>query len=533
VLTTGDHDDLRVRDLGTHAVELARLRAWIVGAMDHERRDRERVETVIEEVVVRCRGNLEPRASTGTQDRAPVVAVLGRELCCDARTETIGVLGHHREERPRARLLALDVKRFEHDPGDAHRIAQRHDRCDHRAVAVTPQRAAGDAHRIEQLLGLDRRGFVEARRQRVDPRRLAVAGAIRDHDPTRRCERGDLRIERIELVAPTAVQDHERRSGGAAEIANVKRRVGNRHEHVASVIDSRYGSCMTIELVLEARPRDLGGGLKVGRVLPMIARRFVGPFVFLDHMGPIDEAGMSVKPHPHLHLATVTYLFDGEILHRDSVGSKQLITPGAINWMVAGRGIAHSERRPDPDATHRMHGLQIWVGLPRAHEDVAPSFQHAPASTIPVIDDRGMHASVLLGTAFGVTSPVATLSPMFYADVRLAPGSEIAVPESTDRAAYVIDGAITVDDVTVEARHMAIFTRGATVVRAERAARLVLLGGEPLDGPRYMWWNFVSSSKDRIMAAAEDWRAGRFAKIPGDEIEFVPAPDGPRFATHE
>ncbi len=165
--------------------------------------------------------------------------------------------------------------------------------------------------------------------------------------------------------------------------------------------------------MLEARPRDLGGGLKVGRVLPTVARRFVGPFLFLDHMGPIEDADLAVPPHPHLHLATVTYLFEGELLHRDSLGSEQLITPGAINWMVAGRGIAHSERPRVPHASRRMHGLQIWVGLPRAREDVPPSFVHAPSEALPSIDDRGARVRVLAGSAFGVTSPVATMSPLF------------------------------------------------------------------------------------------------------------------------
>jgi redox-sensitive bicupin YhaK (pirin superfamily) len=286
----------------------------------------------------------------------------------------------------------------------------------------------------------------------------------------------------------------------------------------------------SVELVLEARPRDLGDGLTVGRVLPAIARRFVGPFVFLDHMGPIADHAVAVRPHPHLHLATVTYLFEGELVHRDSIGSHQTITPGAINWMVAGRGIAHSERSRVPA---RMHGLQIWVGLPRAHEDTAPAFQHAPVDSLPVLDERGVHARVLLGSAFGVTSPVATLSPMFYVDAHLAAGSELAVPAGhTDRAVYVIDGEVTIDDAVLAPRHMAVLAQNATpVLRAARAARVMLLGGEPLDGPRYMWWNFVSSSRERITAAAEDWRAGRFATIPGDDVEFVPAPDGPRFAS--
>ena len=286
-------------------------------------------------------------------------------------------------------------------------------------------------------------------------------------------------------------------------------------------------------MVLEARPRDLGGGLTVGRVLPAIARRFVGPFVFLDHMGPVDDLGPGVRPHPHLNLATVTYLIDGRLLHRDSLGTTQVITPGAINWMSAGRGIAHSERPPEPGVAAPLHGLQIWVGLPRAHEDDAPFFQHAPAESLPEVDERGARMRVLLGTAFGATSPVVTRSPMFYADVHLSAGAELALPaDHVERAAYVLDGAVTAGGVEIAPRHLAVFARGGTpVVRAERATRLVVLGGEPLDGPRYIWWNFVSSSRERIVAAAEDWRAGRFPRIPGDDVEHVPAPDGPRFAS--
>jgi len=270
----------------------------------------------------------------------------------------------------------------------------------------------------------------------------------------------------------------------------------------------------------------------VGRVLPQLARRSVGPFLFLDHMGPADEGAIVVRPHPHLHLATVTYLVEGQILHRDSIGSHQLITPGAINWMVAGRGIAHSERAPVPQVVPRVHGLQLWVGLPRAHEDAEPSFQHAAADTLPTVEDRGAHVRVLAGAAFGATSPVATMSPLFYVDVRLAAGAEVAVPSGyAERAAYVLDGSVTADGVQVEPRHMAVFSRESSpVLRAERETRLVMLGGDPLDGPRYLWWNFVSSSRERIIAAAEDWRAGRYPKIPGDEIELTPAPAGPHFA---
>ena len=262
----------------------------------------------------------------------------------------------------------------------------------------------------------------------------------------------------------------------------------------------------------------------VGRVLPTLARRSVGPFLFLDHMGPTD-AELVVRPHPHLHLATVTYLFDGEIHHRDSLGSDQVIAPGAVNWMVAGRGIAHSERPTVPAAPH-LHGLQIWVGLPRSHEDTEPSFAHTPASALPSVDEHGARIRVVAGAAYGATSPVATMSPLFYVDVQLEAGAEVALPaEHAERAAYIVEGAVTVDGASIGARHMAVFARGgAPALIAEQPTRLVLLGGEPLDGPRYMWWNFVSSSKEKIDAAKEDWKQARFAIVPGDDKEFIPLP---------
>jgi redox-sensitive bicupin YhaK (pirin superfamily) len=286
-----------------------------------------------------------------------------------------------------------------------------------------------------------------------------------------------------------------------------------------------------VEVVIEARPRDLGG-FAVGRVLPTVGRRFVGPFVFLDHMGPESVDELAVRPHPHMHLATVTYLFDGEIVHRDSLGSKQTITPGAINWMSAGRGIVHSERVAKDGQKHRVHGLQMWVGLPRAAEDTEPVFVHYAADTLPVIDAGGARVRVLGGAAFGVTSPVRLASPLFYADVTLAAGAGLEIPGGfPERAAYVVDGAVEISGVRIEPRKLAVLAEGTVpVVRAEVASRLVVLGGEPLDGPRYMWWNFVSSSQDRIVEAARAWRAHEFPAVPGD-AEYTPAPDpGPRFA---
>jgi redox-sensitive bicupin YhaK (pirin superfamily) len=286
-----------------------------------------------------------------------------------------------------------------------------------------------------------------------------------------------------------------------------------------------------VEQILEARPRDLGG-FTVGRVLPQASRRFVGPFVFLDHMGPESVDELAVRPHPHLHLATVTYLFAGEIVHRDSLGSAQTISPGAINWMSAGHGISHSERIARDGTAHRVHGLQLWVGLPKAAEDTAPFFNHHPASTLPVIDRDGAHIRVLGGTAFGETSPVEIASPLFYADVALDAGATIELPAGvTDRAAYLIEGAVTIGDTAIEPKRLALFARASQpVIRATIPSRLVVLGGEPLDGPRYMWWNFVSSSKERIVEAAAAWRAGTFPKVVGD-TEVMPAPEiSPNFA---
>ncbi len=285
-----------------------------------------------------------------------------------------------------------------------------------------------------------------------------------------------------------------------------------------------------IERVIDARPRDLGG-FSVGRVLPAIGRRFVGPFVFLDHMLPVDNVDLQVRPHPHIHLATVTYLFDGEIMHRDSIGSQQLITPGAINWMTAGRGIVHSERTPLP--TGRHHGIQLWVGLPKAHEDTAPAFAHYPAQTLPVVGEDRMKARVLVGRAFGARSPVETLWPMFYVDLALEPGARVKLPGGyTERAVYVVDGSVTIEGERIDARKMAVFTGDSEpVIETDAAAHVLLLGGDPLDGPRYIWWNFVSSSPERIVEAAHAWRERTFAAIPDDNTEFIPAPDDdPRFS---
>ncbi|HTF90894.1 MAG TPA: pirin family protein [Planctomycetota bacterium] len=290
-----------------------------------------------------------------------------------------------------------------------------------------------------------------------------------------------------------------------------------------------------VEGWLPARSRPVES-LEVGRVLPARTRRMVGPFAFFDHLGPARFApgqGIDVRPHPHIGLATVTYLFSGELRHRDSLGSEQAIRPAAVNWMTAGRGIVHSERTPQRtrERESTVHGLQLWVALPRAREDGEPQFSHYPAEMLPEHEDRGTQVRVLAGEAYGLTAPVPVASPLFYVDVRLAAGSRLEVPgEYAERAAYVIEGEVSCGQATIAPRVMALFRARAPVALIARSpARLVILGGEPLDGPRFIWWNFVSSSKERIVEAARAWRDREFPPVPGDEIEFVPMSEDPRF----
>ena len=280
--------------------------------------------------------------------------------------------------------------------------------------------------------------------------------------------------------------------------------------------------------VIDARPRDLGG-FTVRRLLPSAARRMVGPFTFFDHMGPAafgPGEGMDVRPHPHVCLATVTYLFEGEIDHRDSLGSYQTIRPGDINWMTAGRGIVHSERSPQAarEKGSRLHGLQLWVALPSVDEEAEPSFHHHSGATLPEMAKGGVQLRVLAGTAYGQTSPVVIRSPLFYVDATLSQGGVLELPsEYSERAVYVVEGTLRCGDESAEAGRMLVFAKGANVVLGTREpCRVVLLGGEPLDGPRYIDWNFVASSKERIERAKRDWKEGRFPKVPGDEVEFIP-----------
>lgn len=285
-----------------------------------------------------------------------------------------------------------------------------------------------------------------------------------------------------------------------------------------------------IDLVIEPRKRDLGD-IVVGRVLPSPRRRIVGPFLFCDEMGPVELTpghNLDVRPHPHINLATVTYLFDGEIVHRDSLGSEQAITPGAINWMTAGRGIVHSERAHPKTAT-RMHGLQLWCGLPSVSEEVAPAFDHYPAKDLPSVDRDGATIRVLAGEAYGLRSPVKTLSRLFYVDVHAREAMTLEVPDFPERAAYAITGEMAADDTAYPRGAMLVFTQGKTVkLRLAAGTRLVMLGGEPLDGPRHMYWNFVSSRPERIERAKQDWKTqatDAFPKVPGDDQEFIALPE--------
>jgi redox-sensitive bicupin YhaK (pirin superfamily) len=287
-----------------------------------------------------------------------------------------------------------------------------------------------------------------------------------------------------------------------------------------------------LDTVIVSRTRDLGG-FEVRRVLPAIGRRMVGPFIFFDQMGPVTfdaGRGLDVRPHPHIGLATVTYLFEGEILHRDSVGSVQPIRPGDVNWMTAGRGIAHSERTsPETrESAGPVFGIQAWVALPKRHEETEPGFAHHPGASLPVIEGEGVHVRVIAGAVFGKRAPVALLSDMFYADASLASGASVELPvEHEERAIYVADGRIEHDGQMFEQGQLLVLRpRVPVAVRAVGPARVMLLGGEPMDGPRHIWWNFVSSSKDRIEQAKADWKAGRFAPVP-DETEFIPLPDDP------
>lgn len=290
-------------------------------------------------------------------------------------------------------------------------------------------------------------------------------------------------------------------------------------------------ACKFLEAVIVPRARDLGG-FEVRRALPAIERRMIGPFVFLDQMGPAEfEAGkgIDVRPHPHINLATVTYLYAGEIFHRDTLGSAQAIRPGDLNWMSAGRGIAHSERTAADvrSAGHPLFGLQAWVALPADEEESAATFAHYGKAELPLIEGEGKNVRVIAGALYGQRSPAAVLSDLFYADVQLIAGASLPLdPEYEERGLYVSEGEIDIAGDRFEAGRLLVFKPGDRItIKAVRPSRFMLLGGASLDGPRHMWWNFVSSRKDRIEQAKEDWKAGRFGTVPGDDKEFIPLPD--------
>jgi len=288
-----------------------------------------------------------------------------------------------------------------------------------------------------------------------------------------------------------------------------------------------------IETVIDARRKSLGG-FDVGRVLPSPQHRMVGPFIFFDHMGPINFAPgiprtVDVRPHPHIGLATVTYLFEGEIMHRDSVGSEQPIRPGEVNWMIAGSGITHSERFEKARAQGGpMHGIQSWVALPDGDEEVAPSFAHHDQSDLPVIAERGLSLRIIAGKAFGKGARVKTHSPMFYAHATLASGAQAELPDGyPERAAYVVSGKVEADSQSFGEGQLIVFRPNeAATVKATVPSIVMLLGGDPV-GPRFIEWNFVSSSRERIEQAKADWRAGRLKLPDSDSKEFIPLPDPP------
>lgn len=288
---------------------------------------------------------------------------------------------------------------------------------------------------------------------------------------------------------------------------------------------------MSVALQLRGRDRDLGGGLRVNRLLPAAARQSVGPFVFFDHFGPLTVSpadSVDVRPHPHIGLATVTYLFEGAMMHRDSLGNVQRIEPGAINWMSAGAGIVHSERRPE-DLTGKpygLHGLQLWVALPREFEESSPTFEHTPANNLPVLARNGVEVRLLVGSLFGAQSPVRTASETIYADLRFSAGSALTLPgDFEELAVYALDTDLLVDGTNVPRGTLAVLVpHQQTQIRAAAPARVMLIGGAPLDGPRHIWWNFVASQRERIDRAADDWEQQRFERIPG-ETDFTPLPE--------
>ena len=291
------------------------------------------------------------------------------------------------------------------------------------------------------------------------------------------------------------------------------------------------GNPNAVDLVIVPRARDIGG-FEVRRALPSAKRQMIGPFIFWDQMGPASMPvgeGVNVRPHPHIGLATLTYLFDGEMHHRDSLGSDQPIRPGEVNLMTAGKGIVHSERMDDAVKALGPHlfGIQSWIALPKDREEIDPGFEHRSQQALPTLEAEGKAARIIAGSLWGATSPVTTFSEMIYADVALDTGAKLPIPaDHEERGIYVSEGTVVINGDRFECGQLLVLHPGDPVtVEAASRARIQVVGGEPMDGPRFIWWNFVHSSKDRIEAAKADWKAGRFDVVPGDEEEFIPLPE--------
>ncbi len=286
---------------------------------------------------------------------------------------------------------------------------------------------------------------------------------------------------------------------------------------------------MTIKHIIEGRKKDLGG-FSVRRILPHAKQRMVGPWIFFDHMGPAEfnaGEGINVRPHPHINLATVTYLFEGEILHRDSLGNHQLIRPGDINLMVAGKGITHSERERDEirNTSHKQHGLQLWLALPEKYEEIAPAFYHYSYTDLPLVNIEGISVRVLIGSAYGVSSPVISFCETLYIEAKLQSEQKLKLPQATEAAIYLVEGNASINgDALQQYQMMIVENSGDLTIAATKESRIVLIGGAPL-GERHIYWNFVSSRRERIEQAKQDWREGRFEKVKGDDKEFIPLPD--------
>ena len=289
-----------------------------------------------------------------------------------------------------------------------------------------------------------------------------------------------------------------------------------------------------IDMIIEQRRRSLGGGMEVGRVLPFAKRRMVGPFIFFDHIGPLDmpqgiDRSVDVRAHPHIGLSTVTYLFAGEIMHRDSLGYELPVRPHEVNWMTAGSGITHSERFEHARAHgDHLHGIQAWVALPNGMEEIDPSFSHHAGDDLPQWDDAGVVGQLIAGSAYGLTAGAATHSPLFYAHLDMAPGSTAEIPGGyQERALYIATGAVELDGMRHESGRMLVLGAAASRVKALQHSTVMVLGGEPV-GERHLYWNFVSSSKDRLAQAASDWKAGKMKLPDADDKEFIPLPDEPK-----